>query len=93
LKKCITVLKGLSTLRLVNYVQTPLPFICYPDSGKGRKAFAKASRDAWDEVKRTAREHLKDCDSPGPKTLRTIALAYSEQTGVKYLEPEEEIPI
>jgi len=55
--------------------------------------FVKGFKDAWGELKEVARTHLKGCESSGPKTLRTVALAYSERTGVEYLEPEEEFSV
>lgn len=47
------------------------------------------SEEAWEEVKKVAREHLKGCDSFGPKTLKTVALTDSERSGVEYLESEK----
>jgi len=99
-KKCITALKNLSTIRLVNYIQNPMLCICYmdfsqevPEATRSRQALAKASEDAWEEVKKVASEHLKGCGSSGPKTLRTVALACRDRTGVRYFEPEEEFSI
>lgn len=56
---------------------------------RSRRAFLRNSEDAWEEVKNVAREHLKNCDSSGPKILRTVVLTHSGRNGVEYLEPEE----
>jgi len=55
--------------------------------------FTKAADGAWEEVKKVAREHLESCGGPGSKILKTASLTYSQRTGVKYLEPEEEFRI
>jgi len=65
----------------------------FEEEARTVREFVKGSEDAWEEVKKVAREHLKGCGSSGPKTLRTVALAYNERTGVEYLEPEEEFSI
>jgi len=100
-KKCITALKSLSTIRLVNYVHGPTACACYPGlrqkavegwSRSGR-AFVKIPKEEWEEMKKVAREHLEGCGSSGPKTLRTVTVTYCELIGVEYLEPEEEFSI
>lgn len=98
-RRYITALKSLSTIRLVNYLETPIRCCCtsfeeeYGGESGSRRLFVGGSEEAWEEVKKLAREHLKDCDSSGPKTLKTMALTDSELSGVEYLEPEEEFSI
>jgi len=59
-------------------------------SGRG---FVRVSKEAWEEMKKVAREHLEGCGSSGPKTVRTVTLTYCELIGVEHLEPEEEFLI
>lgn len=90
-------MKSLSAIWLLNYKQKAIPTVRYPgsswdfdDEDYPRRDFKKDSENAWEDIKNVARDHLESCGGSGPKILRTRTVAYTEQKGVEYSEPEEE---